>query len=63
MSEISARFFRTNDANWGAQHMSQQVEPYRRAVGYVDGISKDDRSINLPVQTPAKCKALNGRPP
>jgi putative ABC transport system substrate-binding protein len=39
---------------------TDQVEPFRRAAGYVDRILKGDRPVDLPVQAPAKYEvALN----
>jgi putative ABC transport system substrate-binding protein len=39
---------------------TDQLEPFRRAAGYVDRILKGDRPVDLPVQAPAKYEvALN----
>jgi putative tryptophan/tyrosine transport system substrate-binding protein len=39
---------------------TDQVEPFRRAAGYVDRILRGDRPVDLPVQAPAKYEiALN----
>jgi putative ABC transport system substrate-binding protein len=39
---------------------TDQIEPFRRAAGYVDRILKGDRPVDLPVQAPAKYEvALN----
>jgi len=39
---------------------TDQVEPFRRAAGYVDRILKGERPVDLPVQAPAKYEvALN----
>jgi putative ABC transport system substrate-binding protein len=39
---------------------TDQVEPFRRAAGYVDRILNGERPVDLPVQAPAKYEiALN----
>jgi putative tryptophan/tyrosine transport system substrate-binding protein len=41
-------------------YATDQVEPFRRAAGYVDRILRGDRPVDLPVQAPAKYEiALN----
>jgi putative ABC transport system substrate-binding protein len=37
---------------------TDQIEPYRRAAGYVDLILKGDRPVDLPVQAPAKYEVV-----
>jgi ABC-type uncharacterized transport system substrate-binding protein len=37
---------------------TDQLEPFRRAAGYVDRILKGDRPVDLPVQAPAKYEVV-----